>query len=57
MQELNRKLQESSTTAKKWVQIFSKEKKKKKKKGEIHRDIRKLKRKILKRNKRILSTH
>ena len=56
MQELNRKLQESSTTAKKWVQIFSKEKKKKKK-GEIHRDIRKLKRKILKRNKRILSTH
>ena len=27
MQELNRKLQESSTTAKKWVQIFSKEKK------------------------------
>lgn len=54
MQELDQKLQESSTTAKKWVQNIFKEKMNN---LEIHRDIWKLKRKILKRNKRILRTH
>jgi len=43
MQELNQKLQESSTGAKKWVQIFSK--KKKMNNRQIHRDIWKLKKK------------
>lgn len=55
MQELDQKLQESSTTAKKWVQNIFKEKKMNN--LEIHRDIWKLKRKILKRYKRILRTH
>ena len=41
MQELNRKLQESSTTAKKWVQIFSKEKKKKKTNTQRYKEIKK----------------